>query len=214
VGPAGVAVANGAEVILDRCIIAGSPQGAAIEVHDGSAELTCCDLFGNAGGDWVGYIESQYGVNGNISEDPLFCDPEGENFRLEVESPCAPFTPPNEECDLIGAWPVGCDPDAVPGGPEAVARLLLGPAKPNPFSEGTTIGYTIPPVGGEGAVLCIHDPAGRLVRTLTIASEARGRRRILWDGMDDDRRPVRSGVYFIQLRFGGESTTRSVVVIR
>lgn len=48
-----------------------------------------------------------FGINGNISEDPLFCDPEHQDFTLRENSPCAPFTPPNPECDLIGAWPVG-----------------------------------------------------------------------------------------------------------
>jgi hypothetical protein len=67
-------------------------------------------VYGNAGGDWVGCIEDQYGINGNISEDPLFCDPETGDFRLQEGSPCGPFSPPNEECDLIGAWPVGCGP--------------------------------------------------------------------------------------------------------
>jgi hypothetical protein len=100
---------------LENTIIAFNDLGEAILCADGnsSAHLTCCDLYGNEGGDWVGYIEDQYGINGNISEDPLFCDPESGDFTLHEDSPCAPFTPPNEECDLIGAWPVGCEPTAV-----------------------------------------------------------------------------------------------------
>ena len=30
------------------------------------------------------------------------------DFYIDCNSPCAPFSPPNPECDLIGAWPVGC----------------------------------------------------------------------------------------------------------
>jgi len=70
--------------------------------------MTCCDIFGNEGGDWIGDFADQLGVNGNICEDPLFCDPEQRDFQLNAASPCAPFSPPNPECDLIGAWPVGC----------------------------------------------------------------------------------------------------------
>ncbi len=70
--------------------------------------LTCCDIYGNEGGDWTEDIEDQLGVDGNIWLDPLFCDPSGEVFDLHEDSPCAPFTEPNDECDLIGAWPVGC----------------------------------------------------------------------------------------------------------
>jgi hypothetical protein len=90
----------------ERTIVAFSVSGQGVYTDD--ATLVCCDIYGNAGGDWVQYIASQYGANGNICEDPLFCDPENLDFTLHADSPCAPFTPPNPECDLIGAWPVGC----------------------------------------------------------------------------------------------------------
>lgn len=48
----------------------GSPQ----------IDLVCCDLFGNLGGDWVGCISDQEGQNGNLSEDPLFCNPKSGDF--------------------------------------------------------------------------------------------------------------------------------------
>ncbi len=72
-----------------------------------SATLTCCDVFGNSGGDWVGCLEGQLGTGGNICEDPLFCGPESEDFTLHADSPCAPEH--NPECGLIGSWPVGCE---------------------------------------------------------------------------------------------------------
>jgi len=89
--------------VLQNCIVAASTAGPAIHVG-GIVELSCCDLWGNPGGDWVGGIAGQYGVNGNISEDPQFCDPVSGDFGLAESSPCAP----SPECDLIGAWPVGC----------------------------------------------------------------------------------------------------------
>ena len=82
--------------------------GTAGEGVVGNVTATCCDIYGNAGGDWVGTIAGQLGQDGNICEDPLFCDPENGDFTLHCTSPCAPFTPPNTECDLIGAWPIGC----------------------------------------------------------------------------------------------------------
>jgi len=70
--------------------------------------LTCCNLWTNSG-NWNGYIGAQYGINGNITEDPLFCEMDNwENLSIRSDSPCAPFSEPNAECDLIGAWPVGC----------------------------------------------------------------------------------------------------------
>jgi serine protease len=77
-------------------------------LFDATASVTCSDFYGNQYGDWVGCLEGQLGIAGNISEDPLFCDPQGGDFQLACTSPCAPFSPPNPECDMIGAWPVGC----------------------------------------------------------------------------------------------------------
>jgi hypothetical protein len=95
---------------IENTIVAYSMQGMAVTVSSSSVSLSCCDLYGNFGGDWVGPIANQYGTDGNISEDPLFCDPEAGDFTLHGDSPCAPCSPPNPECGLIGAWPVGCGP--------------------------------------------------------------------------------------------------------
>ncbi len=95
---------------LTHCIIAFSQQGEAVYCYDAESDpiLMCCDVYGNAGGDWVGCIADQYGINGNISEDPLFCgdlNPD-EPYTLHADSPCAPEN--NPECGLIGAWGAGC----------------------------------------------------------------------------------------------------------
>jgi hypothetical protein len=92
---------------LFNCIIALNSEGAAIHCIGSSCpSLTCCDIFGNVGGDWVGEIANQYEINGNISYDPLFCDYNANDYSLEGQSPCAPA---NNDCGvLMGAWPVGC----------------------------------------------------------------------------------------------------------
>ena len=92
---------------LENTVIAFSESGEAIACPLGRAPaLSCCDLYGNAGGDWTDCVGDQYGTNGNISEDPLLCDPENQDYSLQRASPCAPEN--NPECGLIGAWPVGC----------------------------------------------------------------------------------------------------------
>jgi hypothetical protein len=95
---------------FDNSILAFGEFGAAVFcMGGGSATLTCCDLFGNAGGDWVGCLSGQLEVSGNLSADPLFCAPGEGNLHLRKDSPCAEFSPPNPECSLIGAYPVECD---------------------------------------------------------------------------------------------------------
>jgi predicted outer membrane repeat protein len=90
---------------LSMTIIAyNSGPSIAFAGFVGTATLTCCDLFGNAGGDWVAEISDQLGNNGNISADPQFLDGPGGDYRLLFTSPCAPEN--SGSCELIGAWPV------------------------------------------------------------------------------------------------------------
>jgi hypothetical protein len=102
----GICCFDGSSASLDNCIIAFSPDEVALYWDESGAEpvLTCCDLYGNAGGDWVGPIADQYGVNGNISEDPIFCDPDNEDFYLREGSPCHTAG----SCGTIGAYGLGC----------------------------------------------------------------------------------------------------------
>ncbi len=106
---AGIDIAQSSYVTIDNTIVAMNYPDVAIACFLTPAPtLTCCDLFGNAGGDWVGCISDQYGPNGNIWLDPLFCGDANPDapYVLDADSPC---TPANSGCgELIGAWPVGC----------------------------------------------------------------------------------------------------------
>jgi predicted outer membrane repeat protein len=95
--------------VLTNCIIAFGTSGPAVFCEAGTENpaLTCCDLYGNAGGDWVGCIAGQSGVNGNVSADPLFCDRPGDDYTIDALSPCA--APNSGGCGVIGALGVGCD---------------------------------------------------------------------------------------------------------
>lgn len=105
---AGLFLIAGSRPRLENCLISHSGRGEAILASEGTSEpsLSCCNLFGNAGGDWIDHIEEQALVNGNISADPLFCDRDDIDLRLQPDSPCAPD---NNDCgELIGAVQVGC----------------------------------------------------------------------------------------------------------
>jgi len=103
----GILTASTGQVALTRTIVGFGFPGEAIRCEGAAtATLSCCDLYANEGGDWVGSIGGQYGFNGDIAAHPLFCGPGSERFTLQADSPCAPGV--NPECGLIGAWPVGC----------------------------------------------------------------------------------------------------------
>lgn len=90
--------------VFENCIIAFN-QGTAVECFSGF-QFTCSDIYGNSEGDWTGCIADQVGVNGNLHEDPLFCDADSDDWTLRSDSPCAP----SGDCGLIGALDVGCGP--------------------------------------------------------------------------------------------------------
>ncbi len=106
----GLFLIAGSSPTLENCIISHShsEDGGAIYVSENTSipTLTCCNLYGNLGGDWVGRIEDQAETNGNLSEDHLFCDLDTRDLNLQEASPCAPD---NNDCgELIGAGEVGC----------------------------------------------------------------------------------------------------------
>lgn len=114
-GGAAIYLVSDNTLLLENTIIAFSSLGEAVLCDDESSDvvLTCCDVYGNAGGDWVGCIADQFGVNGNFSEDPLFCDPENGDYRLHCHSTCAPGNHPDGyPCGLVGALATGCGDSA------------------------------------------------------------------------------------------------------
>jgi hypothetical protein len=97
--------------VVERSLLAFNTMGSAIYCLGASAvvEIRCTDIIGNDGGDWVGSIASQYGVNGNFTADPLFCGAGIGDFSLASTSPCLPGQHPDGyDCDLIGAFGEGC----------------------------------------------------------------------------------------------------------
>jgi parallel beta-helix repeat protein len=89
---------------VERNIISDQVLGGGLYCRiDSDAGVECNDLWNNAGGEGNCALGA-----GNISEDPLFCNVLLDDYHLQEGSPCAPFSPPNNECDLIGALDVYC----------------------------------------------------------------------------------------------------------
>jgi hypothetical protein len=115
VGGSGIYVDGTSTLIGEKSIIAFGYKGEAVACSGpgGTALLSCCDVFQNEYGDWVGCISGQNGVDGNIEADPLFCHNANpsERYSLHSDSPCAPES--NPDCGVIGALGVGCGPTPV-----------------------------------------------------------------------------------------------------
>lgn len=179
---------DGTTLDAQATIISGGNAYAVRTNGTVSATLACCDLYGNVGGDWWGLIAGQLGQNGNICADPLFCDLAAGDYHLDPDSPCRPHPPVNPDCDIMGAWTVGCT-SAAEDATLAIRTPALRLIGPNPSSGSVRLALTaVGPTRIE-----ILDVTGRCVRTLRCSAE--GTETIAWDGLDERGARLPSGIY-------------------
>ena len=101
-----VSDASGQSVITDN-IISGATGGSGIylDSQDTLTQISFNDAWNNAGGDYA--TNSRTGLNGNISQDPLFVDATNNEYHLRDASPCInagdpEFQPTPGELDFYG----------------------------------------------------------------------------------------------------------------
>lgn len=117
----------------------------------------------------------------------------------------------------IEAWTSATEPGQAPSG-----EIYLGPPFPNPSNP--TVGQPISmrvdlsqlPGRLTYVTMKVYDTRGRLVATLlegTLDNKVY-ESYFQWDGTGDNRRPVSSGIYLIELRARGLQMVRKVIVLR
>uniref|UniRef100_A0A7C4TEM8 T9SS type A sorting domain-containing protein n=1 Tax=candidate division WOR-3 bacterium TaxID=2052148 RepID=A0A7C4TEM8_UNCW3 len=83
---------------------------------------------------------------------------------------------------------------------------------PNPFLNLVKIEYTVTKSGM--VKIMIYDGAGRLVKTLFNGFQSSNKHTIFWDGKDDLKRNLSSGVYFCNIKTDSETTVLKLVLER
>ncbi len=84
-------------------------------------------------------------------------------------------------------------------------RLRLHQNFPNPFNPSTTIVYDLPHTAE--VVLNVYDVRANRIRTLVNGVQPAGNHRIPWNGLDEQREAVPSGIYFYRLETREEGST-------
>ena len=176
--------------------------------------LGCCDLYGNAGGDWEfdgSGIESQAEENDNLSADPEFCSLENRDLSLFRHSPCL-----GAVCGQIGAEELGCtDMSVGDDGSPAVSGLLLQHGFLGAGDAGMRLYLAWPPEM-EGLALQLHilDVAGRVVRGFPEMVATGSAMVIEWDGRDDRGRVPPAGIYFMAAEAGDWRARSRIVIVK
>ena len=98
-----------------------------------------------------------------------------------------------------------------------VKETKLLPNYPNPFNPDTWIPYQLSEAST--VTLKIYDIRGHLVRTIQVGHKPIGyyltrERAIYWDGRNQNREPVSSGVYFYTLNTDTHTQTRRMVIVK
>ena len=88
----------------------------------------------------------------------------------------------------------------------------LSAAYPNPFNPETTIEFA---VATEGYVeIDVYNAAGQQVASLVDEELSAGAYRTTWDALDQNGKPVSSGVYFYRMQAGDFAATHSMTLLK
>ncbi len=92
--------------IINNIVANSSAQGIWEYTGGGSFQISCNDVWNNAGGNYAGSLSDLTGTDGNISADPLFC---AGMYYLSAGSPCLGTQTPSV-CGgaRMGAYPGPC----------------------------------------------------------------------------------------------------------
>jgi len=113
---------------------------------------------------------------------------------------------PSQEAQI--AFPFVANPEENPV-PDVTA---LHHNYPNPFNPTTTLSYAL--AKGGRVTLRIYNTRGQLIRTLLDTNQKSGQHRIVWNGLDNQNKPVGSGVYFYRLQTNGYDKTQKMMLLK
>ncbi len=148
-------------------------------------------------------------INGNSIGDLDF------QFRPSVIFPLLRNVPNGSRITLIFTAHTRIDNVLVRGTIDLTKQgsaAVTSAAAPNPFNPYTNIKYA---VQGSGPVsIRIFSVNGRLVRSLRDEYATPGPYEVRWNGKDDSGRAAPSGIYFVSVRQGTESSENRIVLAR
>ncbi len=113
---------------------------------------------------------------------------------------------------LFGVGRFGFLTDAVERNDGVPKEIRLAQNYPNPFNPTTMIVYELP--SAMNVTLVITNVLGVKVRTVVDTRQSAGRFSTVWDGTDDQRRMVATGIYFYTLTAGDLKLTKKMLLMK
>ena len=94
---------------------------------------------------------------------------------------------------------------------EIVSTEFLLENYPNPFNPETTISFNLTTELTENTELVIYNLKGQKIRQFSIFN---GQSSIVWDGTDENNKPVASGIYFYKISAGKSSVMKKMLLLK
>ncbi|MBN1349576.1 DUF4038 domain-containing protein [candidate division KSB1 bacterium] len=91
-------------------------------------------------------------------------------------------------------------------------EFILTQNSPNPFNSETIIRYRLP--NPAAARIAIYNSRGELIKVLVDTNHLAGNHTVRWDGRDERKQSVASGIYFCVLKLKSAMQSRKLVLIR
>ena len=165
-----------------------------------------------------------------LDENPLWVNSGNYPYALSISSPCIntgtldlPSGIVLPEFDLagnpriygetidMGAYEFQEDPQSNDENEIVISEITQISNYPNPFNPSTTIKLDLAESGQ--IELAIYNIKGQKVKTLMDAYSVKGQFEIIWRGVDENKRKVASGQYFIKLYVNGKEKAVSKCVL-
>lgn len=187
-----------------NCILwDNSPNEVEFDDYNAPSNLRVnyCDIKGGQAGIQTNGNGTLYWEEGNINEDPLFCNPEVFEYHLFENSPCAGTGQNGVD---MGALPVGCTTVSIDEMNNEFASLSNFP---NPFNSSTTITFDLQE--NEMTILTVHDITGSVVETLINEIKNAGSYSVVWNAKN-----YPSGLYFYSLKTDKKAITKKMSLVK
>jgi carboxypeptidase D len=189
--------------IGDLAVRVFSPSGDSLRLHQRS---------GGPADDIVGWYDSELAPADLARWEALVGQNAYGYWRLRAKD----FAP--SDVGQLNGWglQIFSTDTGVEGNQPALGRppALYLSSRPNPFSSGTVITYSVAGAGEQKVELAIHNVAGQRVRTLAGGLQSPAKYLLEWDGRDDLGRRLPAGVYIARLAAGGATVNRRMILVR
>ncbi|MBN1327450.1 MAG: DUF1565 domain-containing protein [Candidatus Cloacimonetes bacterium] len=170
-------------------------------------------------------VENGWEGIGNLDSDPLFLNPAGNDFRLSDDSPCIDAGTDYwiwndlifqiQEEDFYGSAPdIGVDEWEASGIETEMPEFLCSKLQnyPNPFNARTTFRYSTS--SASRIELTIYNLKGEKIIKLIDLIQSPGEHLVIWDGSDHSGRKVSSGIYYYNIKIGGENFSGKMILLK